>query len=123
MDDANAQVDITFHVNLGPGARVGQVKVDGDTGMTLEQFRKKAKLKAESKVNRDTTNRALEGLRKELPEAAAAGVECQSEVEGVPAAYQSSELFLRRRPGTDCDGGSRRRETEQAPDQEADSGL
>ncbi len=64
MDGANAQVDITYHVNLGPDARVGQVQVDGDSGMTLEQFRKKAKLKAESKVNRDTTNRALERLRK-----------------------------------------------------------
>ena len=64
MGGANALADITFHVNLGPGARVGQVQADGDSGMTLEQFRKKAKLKAESKVNRDTTSRALERLRK-----------------------------------------------------------
>jgi outer membrane protein insertion porin family len=64
MDTANAQIDITYHVNLGPNARVGQVQVDGDSGMALEEFRKKAKLKAESKVNRDTTTRALEGLRK-----------------------------------------------------------
>ncbi len=64
VDAANSQVDITYHVDVGPDARVGQVKVDGDSGMTLEQFRKKAKLKPESKVNRDTTNRALEGLRK-----------------------------------------------------------
>ncbi len=62
--DANAQANITYRVNLGPDARVGQVAVDGDSGMTPEQFRKKARLKAESKVNRDTTNRALEGLRK-----------------------------------------------------------
>ena len=64
MDDANAQIDITYHVNIGLDARVGQVEVDGESGMTPEQFRKKAKLKAESKVTRDTTNRALEGLRK-----------------------------------------------------------
>jgi outer membrane protein insertion porin family len=61
---ANSQVNITYRVNLGPDARVGQVQVDGDTGLTPEEFRKKAKLKAESKVSRDTTNRALEGLRK-----------------------------------------------------------
>jgi outer membrane protein insertion porin family len=65
MDSANAQVDITYYVNLGRDARIGQVQVDGDSGMTLEEFRKKAKLKAERKVSRDTTNRALEGLRKQ----------------------------------------------------------
>jgi outer membrane protein assembly complex protein YaeT len=65
MDSANAQVDITYHVNLGRDARIGQVQVDGDSGMTLEEFRKKARLKAEKKVSRDTTNRALEGLRKQ----------------------------------------------------------
>ena len=65
MDSAHAQVDITYHVDLGRDARIGQVQVDGDSGMTLEEFRKKAKLKAERKVNRDTTNRALEGLRKQ----------------------------------------------------------
>ena len=63
-DVANAQINVTYHVVLGPDARVGQVAVDGDSGMTLDQFRKKAKLKPESKVNRDTTNRALERLRK-----------------------------------------------------------
>jgi outer membrane protein insertion porin family len=63
-DSANAQTDITYRVNLGPDARVGQVAVDGDSGLTPAEFRKKAKLKAESKVNRDTGNRALESLRK-----------------------------------------------------------
>jgi outer membrane protein insertion porin family len=63
-DSAESQIDITYHVSLGLDARVGQVEVDGESGMTPEEFRKKAKLKAESKVTRDTTNRALEGLRK-----------------------------------------------------------
>ncbi len=63
-DNAHAQTDITYRVVLGPDARVGQVAVDGDSGLTPEQFRKKAKLKAESKVNRDTGNRALDSLRK-----------------------------------------------------------
>ncbi len=64
LDGANSQVDITYHVSIGLDARVGQVQVDGDSGMTLGEFRKKAKLKPESKVTRGTTNRALEGLRK-----------------------------------------------------------
>ncbi len=63
-DPSYAQIDVTYHVTLGQVARVGQVKVDGDSGMSLEEFRKKAKLKPDSKVTRDTDNRALNGLRK-----------------------------------------------------------
>ena len=64
IDAAHALVNITYHVTLGKGARVGEVKVDGDSGMSIEEFRKKSKLKAESKVNRETTTRALTNLRK-----------------------------------------------------------
>ena len=61
FDAPNAQIDIHYKVDIGPDARVGQVAVEGDSGLTLDQFRKKAKLKQESKVNRDTTNRAWTG--------------------------------------------------------------
>ena len=63
-DDANSLVNVTYQVSLGPNARVGEVKVDGDPGISMETFRKKSKLKANGKVNRDTSSRALTSLRK-----------------------------------------------------------
>jgi outer membrane protein assembly factor BamA len=63
-DPEHAQVSVSYSVILGKDARVGAVAVEGDSGMSLDTFRKKSKLKYDSKVNRDTTNRALSGLRK-----------------------------------------------------------
>jgi outer membrane protein insertion porin family len=63
-DAANSLVNVNYKVALGPNARVGEVKVDGDAGISMETFRKKSKLKANSKVNRDTASRALTNLRK-----------------------------------------------------------
>ncbi len=63
-DEANSQMNIVYTVTVGPQARIGVVLLqDGDPGMTLEQFRKKGKLKEGSKVNRDTTSNALTKLR------------------------------------------------------------
>ena len=63
-DTADALVGIHYHVNLGKQTRIGAVKVAGDPGMTPEKFRKVGKLKANSKVTRDTVNRALSNLQK-----------------------------------------------------------
>jgi len=60
----DAQVNISYLVNLGSQTRVGDVQVQGDPGMPVAEFRKKGKLKEGSKVTRDTVNRALGGLRK-----------------------------------------------------------
>lgn len=57
-------VDIAFVVVSGVQARVGPVSVDGDSGMTLDQFRRSAHLRAGNKVNHDTNNRALGGVLK-----------------------------------------------------------
>jgi outer membrane protein insertion porin family len=62
-DDANQQMNVRFHVTIGPQARIGQVALSGDPGVTPEEFRKKAKLKEKSKVTRDTTSNALTRLR------------------------------------------------------------
>jgi outer membrane protein insertion porin family len=63
-DVQGAQVDATFTVAIGPQARVGQIVVEGtDTGLTPEEFRKKGKLKARSKVTRETVGNALTRLR------------------------------------------------------------
>ncbi|MGH9585822.1 MAG: POTRA domain-containing protein [Acidobacteriaceae bacterium] len=60
----NALVDVHYHVKLGKRTRVGKVEVTGAPGITVEEFRKKAKLKVNSKVTRDTVSRALSNLRK-----------------------------------------------------------
>jgi len=65
VDKTNADVNVQFDVRTGPPARVGDVVVEGDSGMDVPTFRKKSKLKAGSKVNSDTASRALTGLRKQ----------------------------------------------------------
>ena len=57
-------VDIAFHVTSGPQARVGAVEVTGDPGMSAEVFRRAAHLRAGSRVDHDTGNRALGGVLK-----------------------------------------------------------
>jgi outer membrane protein assembly complex protein YaeT len=57
-------VDIAFHVASGPQARVGGVAVTGNPGMSVEEFRRHAHLKAGSRVNSETGDRALAGVLK-----------------------------------------------------------
>jgi outer membrane protein insertion porin family len=57
-------VDIAFKVNSGPQARVGAVEVSGDSGISLDEFKEKAHLKAGKHVDHDTGNRALSGVLK-----------------------------------------------------------
>jgi outer membrane protein assembly complex protein YaeT len=66
LDRPNSQINVEYDVELGPQARIGEVKVESaDLGMTVEEFRKKGKLKQGSKVTRDTTSNALTRLRKQ----------------------------------------------------------
>ncbi|MGA7653610.1 MAG: POTRA domain-containing protein [Terracidiphilus sp.] len=51
--------DIAFHVISGPQARVGEVTVTGDPGMSLEAFRRVAHLRPGTAVTRETVSRAL----------------------------------------------------------------
>jgi outer membrane protein insertion porin family len=65
VDVVGNQVNVTYTVTLGPQARVGNIALTGtDPGLTLEDFRKKAKLKAGNRVSRDTTSNAMDRLRK-----------------------------------------------------------
>lgn len=64
IDEDNSQVNVAFQVELGKQARVGAVAVQGDSGMSVKSFRKKGKLKENSKVTRDTVSRAITRLRK-----------------------------------------------------------
>ena len=64
-DPAGQQMNVTYTVAIGPQARVGKVTIAGkDPGITMEAFRSKGKLKAGSKVGRETTSTALDNLRK-----------------------------------------------------------
>ncbi len=63
-DDAGQQMNVTYTVAVGPLARVGKVAVAGkDPGIAVDEFRRKAKLKANSKISRETTSTALSNLR------------------------------------------------------------
>jgi outer membrane protein assembly complex protein YaeT len=57
-------VDIAFRVVSGPQARVGTVEVSGESGMSLEEFRHHAHLRAGALVDHETVNRALSGVLK-----------------------------------------------------------
>ena len=64
IDKVGNQVNVTYTVDVGPQARVGEVALVGtDPGLTPEEFRKKGKLKPKSKVTQDTTSNALDRLR------------------------------------------------------------
>jgi outer membrane protein assembly factor BamA len=56
--------DIAFQIVSGPRARIGDVTVTGDSGMTVAEFRKLGKLKAGAAVDRDTVSRALTAVLK-----------------------------------------------------------
>ena len=57
-------VDIAFTVTSGVQTRVGDVKVGGDSGLTIDEFRRLAHLRTGTKIDRDTNDRALSGVLK-----------------------------------------------------------
>ncbi len=87
-------VDIAFAVTSGVQARVGGVKVSGDSGLSEEQFRQDAHLKVGRKIDHDTSNRALSGVLKhyQKEDRLEADVKLESEVY-VPATKRSDFTF------------------------------
>ncbi|WP_058189627.1 outer membrane protein assembly factor [Terracidiphilus gabretensis] len=61
---AEQLVDIFVKVTPGPQARVGTITVTGDTGISLDEFRKYSRLVPGRAIDHDTVNRALEGVLK-----------------------------------------------------------
>jgi len=57
-------LDIAFKVVSGTQARIGDVRIDGEPGMSIEEFRRHAHLRAGAHVDHDTANRALTGILK-----------------------------------------------------------
>jgi outer membrane protein assembly complex protein YaeT len=58
------QVDIVFKVEAGQRARVGEIKVTGNSGFTTEQISDIAKLRGGDSVTAQNVTRALQRLRK-----------------------------------------------------------
>ncbi|MGA2807174.1 MAG: POTRA domain-containing protein [Terracidiphilus sp.] len=86
-------VDIAFHVISGPQARVGTVDVTGDAGMSAADFRRHAHLRAGSKVNHETANRALAGVLKVYQ--SQQRLEAEIKLESQPYAAQSHRANFR----------------------------
>jgi outer membrane protein insertion porin family len=95
IDRENSLVDLNFYTTTGSQARIGEVELTGDSGLTEAQFRKQAKLKRNAKVNRNTVSRALSSLRKHYNkrERLAATVSLTSK-EYVPPANRLNYTFL-----------------------------
>ena len=64
VDREDSLVDLNFEIIPGKPARVGDVVLKGESGLSGAQFRKQARLKQNAKVNRNTVSRALANLRK-----------------------------------------------------------
>ncbi len=63
-DRTNALVNVHYLIQPGTLARVGSITIDGDPSMTLSQFRRKAGLRHNSRVGRNTVSSALSSLQK-----------------------------------------------------------
>ncbi len=63
-NDQTRQMAVDFHVVPGPLAHVGEVKLQGDTGIPPDKIRSLTKLKSGAAVKQENVTRALERLRK-----------------------------------------------------------
>jgi outer membrane protein assembly factor BamA len=64
VDAIGGQVNVTYTVNVGPQARVGEIALEGnDPGLSVAELRKNGRLKQGRKVNRETVSNALTHLR------------------------------------------------------------
>jgi outer membrane protein insertion porin family len=62
-DEPQHQINLTFHVNLGPRARIGEIAVQGDAGYSVEQIEEIAKLHTGAPVVSNRITRALQRIR------------------------------------------------------------
>ncbi len=63
-DQTNGLVNVHYTVQPGTLARIGAITVDGESGLTLKQFRRKGNLRHNSRVSRNTVSTALSSLQK-----------------------------------------------------------
>src|SRR5271157_5665784 len=62
-DDAQHQVNLTFHVVAGPHALVGEIALEGDAGYSIAEIREIAKLHSGDPVASGRITRALQRIR------------------------------------------------------------
>jgi len=85
-------VDVAFHVESGPQSRVGDALVNGDSGMTVAQFKREAGLKTGAKVDHDTGNRALSRVLKHYQKDARLEAEIKLESQTYVAAKNRTDF-------------------------------
>ncbi|HSZ16264.1 MAG TPA: POTRA domain-containing protein [Terracidiphilus sp.] len=95
---ADQLVDIVFTVASGPQARVGDVQVNGDSGMSVEEFRRLARLRPGAHVDHDTVNRALNGILKHFQKQDRLEAEIKVEAQNyMPATKRTNFIFTANR--------------------------
>jgi outer membrane protein assembly complex protein YaeT len=62
-DEAQHQVNLTFHIVAGPRALVGEIELEGDSGYSIAEIREIAKLHAGDPVASSRMTRALQRIR------------------------------------------------------------
>lgn len=62
-DELNGLVNVHYTIQPGTLARIGDITVDGESGLSLKQFRRKGKLRHNSRVNRNTVATSLSALQ------------------------------------------------------------
>ncbi len=63
QDEAQHQINLTFHVIQGPRASVGVITLEGDAGYSVEQIKEVAKMHTGDLVSSSRTTRALQRIR------------------------------------------------------------
>jgi outer membrane protein assembly complex protein YaeT len=63
QDEAQHQINLTFHVVQGPRASVGVITLEGDAGYSVEEIKEMAKLHTGDPVSSSRTTRALQRVR------------------------------------------------------------
>ena len=99
-DQRNGLVNVHYTVQPGTLARVGDIKIDGDPGLTLKQFRRKGGLRHNSRVNRNTVSSALSSLQKiyQKKQRLSASVTLASKTYDAQGQYVNYEFHVTRGP-------------------------
>ena len=99
-DQMNGLVNVHYDVQPGTLARIGDITVDGDSGLTLKQFRKKGKLRHNARVGRNTVSTTLTRLQKvyQKKERLAASVTLTAKTYKAQGQYLNYEFTARQGP-------------------------
>ncbi len=99
-DQRDGLVNVHYDIQPGTLARVGEIKIDGDPGLTLKQFRRKGGLRHNSRVSRNTVSAALSSLQKiyQKKQRLAASVTLASKTYDAQGQYVNYEFHVTQGP-------------------------